>query len=84
VSPVTVLATTDVWLELLEVVVIGSIAGIAVSTAFALLVRGVVHAGAARRDARRGAWISSLALTLVSGTACVAAVVFAVYEIVSG
>jgi hypothetical protein len=87
-SRVTVLAAESsdlsVWEQLLEVVVVGSIAGIGLSVAFSFLVRGVTRAGSARRDGEGGALLPNLALAVVSGLVCVAAVVFAVYEMVSG
>jgi NAD(P)-dependent dehydrogenase (short-subunit alcohol dehydrogenase family) len=87
-SPVPVLAAEasdlSVWEQLLEVIVVGSIAGIGLSIAFSFLVRGVTLAGSARRDERPGGFLPNVALAVVSGLVCVAAVVFAVYEMVNG
>lgn len=86
-STLTVLAAESsdlsVWEQLLEVIVVGSIAGIGLSVAFSFLVRGVTQAGSARREGE-GAVLPNLVLAVVSGLVCVAAVVFAVYEMVSG
>jgi hypothetical protein len=87
-SPVTVLAAESsglsVWEQLLEVIVVGSIAGVGLSIAFSLLVRGIIQAGNARRDDGAGALLPNVALAAVSGLVCVAAVLFAVYEMVNG
>jgi hypothetical protein len=87
-SPVTALAAESsalsVWEQLLEVIVVGSIAGIGLSIAFSLLVRGIIQAGNARRDDGGGALLPNVALAAVSGLVCVGAVVFAVYEMVNG
>jgi hypothetical protein len=72
------------WDDLLEVIVVGSIAGVGLSIAFAFLVRGVIQAGTARREGRGSAVLPNLALATVSGAVCLAAVVFAVYEMVGG
>jgi hypothetical protein len=87
-SPTTVLAAESsdlsVWEQLLEVVLVGSVAGIGLAIAFSFLVRGVTQAGAARREEHGGAFLPNVALAAVSGLVCVAAVVFAVYEMVNG
>jgi NAD(P)-dependent dehydrogenase (short-subunit alcohol dehydrogenase family) len=74
----------SVWRDLLEVVVVGAVSGVGLAIAFAFLVRGVTLAGSARREGATGVWARNAALGLVSGVVCLAAVVFAVYEIVSG
>ncbi|WP_022929166.1 hypothetical protein [Patulibacter americanus] len=87
-SPVSVLAAESsdlsVWEQLLEVIVVGSIAGIGLSIAFSLLVRGIIQAGNARRGDGGSALLPNVALAAVSGLICVAAVLFAVYEMVDG
>jgi hypothetical protein len=87
-SPVTVLAAESsdlsVWEQLLEVIVVGSIAGIGLSIAFSLLVRGIIQAGNARRGDGTSGLLPNVALAAVAGLVCVAAVVFAVYEMVNG
>jgi hypothetical protein len=87
-SPVTALAAESsdlsVWEQLLEVVIVGSIAGIGLAIAFSFLVRGVTQAGHARRGDGEGGFLPNLALAAVSGVVCVAAVLFAVYEMVNG
>jgi NADP-dependent 3-hydroxy acid dehydrogenase YdfG len=72
------------WGDLLEVVLVGGAAGIGLSIAFAFLVRGVIQAGAARREGRTSAVAPNVALAAVAGVVCLAAVVFAVYEMVEG
>jgi uncharacterized protein (DUF2062 family) len=52
------------WGDLLEVVVVGAVAGIGLSVAFAVLVRGVIQAGAARREGRRSAVLPNLLLAV--------------------
>lgn len=72
------------WDDLLVVVVAGGGAGIGLSVAFALLVRGAVQAGAARREGRGSAVTANLALAAVSGSICLGAVVLAFYELGGG
>jgi NADP-dependent 3-hydroxy acid dehydrogenase YdfG len=74
----------SVWEDLLEVVVVGAVSGVGLAIAFAFLVRGVTLAGSARREGDMGVWARNAALGLVAGVVCLAAVIFAVYEIVSG
>lgn len=73
-----------VWGNLLEVVVVGAVAGIGLGIAFSLLVRGAIGTGTARREGRGAAVLPPLLLAVVSGAICLGAVVFAVYEMVSG
>lgn len=72
------------WGQLLEVVVVGSVAGIGLGLTFALLVRGAAQSSAIRHGERTGSLALNLLLVAVSGLLCVAAVTFAVYELVSG
>ncbi|WP_157260799.1 hypothetical protein [Patulibacter minatonensis] len=81
--PVPVLAEIA-WDDLLEVLWVGALAGVGVAIAFAFLVRGVIQVGAARREGRPGAVLPNAALAAVSGAVCLAAVIFAVYEMVTG
>lgn len=73
----------SVWGELLEVVLVGSIAGIGLSIAFAFLVRGAAQVSAIRHGERDGGLLPNLLLAVTSGLICIGAVVFAVYEMVS-
>lgn len=72
------------WGDLLEVVVVGGIAGVGLAIAFSLLVRGVIQAGAARREGRSAAVFPNLVLAGAAGLVCAAAVAFAVYEMLTG
>jgi len=74
----------SVWGELLEVVVVGSIAGVGLAIAFGFLVRGAAQSSAIRHGEREGSLALNLLLVAATGLICVAAVVFAVYEMVSG
>ncbi|MEV4423634.1 hypothetical protein AB0L40_27250 [Patulibacter sp. NPDC049589] len=80
VAPVAEIA----WSDLGEVIVVGAIAGIGLAIAFAFLVRGVIQAGSARREGRGSAVLPNVLLASVSGLVCLAAVVFAVYEMING
>lgn len=82
-SPLVPLAAVA-WGDLLEVIVVGSIAGIGLAIAFAFLVRGVIQATTAGREGRTAAVLPNVLLAAVSGLACLAAVVFAVYEMING
>lgn len=72
----------SVWEDLLEVIVVGGLAGIGLSIAFAFAIRGVVQAGAARREGRTRATAGYVALTTVAGAVCIAAVVFAIVTMI--
>jgi hypothetical protein len=74
----------SVWGELLEVVLVGSIAGIGLAIAFAFLVRGAAQSTSIRLGERSGSLALNLLTVAVTGLICVGAVVFAVYEMVSG
>lgn len=82
-SPFAPLASVA-WGDLLEVVVVGSAAGVGLAIAFAFLVRGVIQATTAGREGRTSAVVPNALLAAVSGLVCLAAVVFAVYEMVNG
>jgi uncharacterized membrane protein len=70
--------------QLLEVVLVGSVAGVGLAIAFSLLVRGLTQAGNARRGQPTGGFLRNVALAVASGAVCVGALVFAVLELVSG
>ena len=74
----------SVWGELLEVIVVGSIAGIGLGITFAFLVRGAAQSSAIRHGERSGSLALNLLLVAVTGLICVGAVVFAVYEMING
>ncbi|MDO9356698.1 MAG: hypothetical protein Q7T55_23580 [Solirubrobacteraceae bacterium] len=58
-----------------EVILFGSVAGVGISIAFSLMLRGFLTAGIASRDGRRGAAIANGALGSVFAVVCVAAVI---------
>ncbi|MDO9406817.1 hypothetical protein [Patulibacter sp.] len=74
----------SVWGELLEVIVVGAVAGIGLAIAFAFLVRGAAQSSAIRHGEREGSLVLNLALVALTSAICIGAVVFAVYEMVSG
>ena len=74
----------SVWGELLEVILVGSIAGIGLGIAFAFLVRGAAQSSAIRHGERTGSLALNLLLVAATGLICVGAVVFAIYEMING
>jgi hypothetical protein len=66
--------------DLLEVIVIGLVAGVGLSASFALAIRGIVEAGDARREGRGTSFVRHAAIAAVFLTVCVGAVAFAIYS----
>lgn len=74
----------SVWGELLEVVIVGGVAGIGLAIAFAFLVRGAAQISAIRHGEHAGSLGPNVVLVAVSGLVCVGAVVFAIYTMLTG
>jgi hypothetical protein len=77
---VSVLAASDdtsIVHDLGEVVVYGALAGVGLSIAFALMLRGIIGFGAARREGRTLHLAGHGTLAVVFGAACLGAVVLA-------
>lgn len=68
--------------DLLEVIVVGLIAGVGLSTAFALAIRAIVEAGDARRAGTVGRFARHTALATVFVLICIGAVAFAIYSMI--
>lgn len=78
----TVLAATSssdagIWTDLLEVVGYGLVAGIGLSIAFALAMRGWILGATAQRDGRGGTAAGQFTLAVVFSAVCIVAVGFA-------
>jgi hypothetical protein len=58
-----------------EVIFFGAIAGVGISIAFSLMLRGFLLAGVANRDGRRGAAVANGAMGTVFAVVCVITVV---------
>ncbi len=69
--------------DLLEVIVIGLIAGVGLSTTFALAIRSIVEAGDARRAGAGGRFVQHAALATVFVVVCIGAVGFAIYSMIN-
>lgn len=69
--------------DLLEVIIVGLIAGVGLSTAFALAIRAIVEAGDARRAGTTGRFARHAALATVFVLVCIGAVVFAIYSMIN-
>lgn len=74
----------SVWGELLEVVIVGSVAGVGLAIAFAFLVRGAAQVSAIRHGERAGGLAPNLLLVAISGLVCIGAVAFAIFEMLNG
>ncbi|MBJ7471550.1 MAG: hypothetical protein JHD16_09630 [Solirubrobacteraceae bacterium] len=72
----------NLWLDLLEVVLYGLGAGIGLSIAFALAMRGLILGGNAQRDGRGLAAAGYLAFGVLFTLVCVAAVGYALLSMV--
>lgn len=70
------------WGDLLEVIVVGLIAGVGLSVAFAGAIRGIISAGASRREGEVAAFVGHAALAAVCLLVCIGAVVFAIYSMI--
>jgi len=68
--------------DLVEVIIAGAIAGIGLSIAFALMLRGIIGFGAARREGRTLHVAGHGTLALVFGAACLGAVALAFWTMV--
>lgn len=68
--------------DLLEVIVIGLIAGVGLSTAFALAIRSIVEAGDARRAGTAGRFAQHAVIAAICVALCVGAVGFALYSMI--
>lgn len=69
--------------DLLEVIVVGLIAGVGLATAFALAIRAIVEAGDARRAGTTGRFVQHTVLATVFVLVCVGAVAFAIYSMIN-
>lgn len=83
-TPVAPPLALSVWGELLEVVIVGSVAGVGLAIAFAFLVRGAAQISAIRHGEHDGPLAPNLLLVAASGLICVGAVVFAIYSMLTG
>lgn len=61
--------------DILEVIGFGAVAGIGISIAFSLMLRGFLVFGAATRDGRRAVALANGAMGVLFAAVCVAAVV---------
>lgn len=68
--------------DLLEVIIVGLIAGVGLSTAFALAIRSIVEAGDARRAGLTGRFVQHAAVATVCVVICIGAVGFAIYSMI--
>lgn len=68
--------------DLFEVIVVGLIAGVGLSTAFALAIRAIVEAGDARRAGTTGRFVQHTAIATAFVLICVGAVGFAIYSMI--
>jgi hypothetical protein len=70
------------WADLLEVIVVGLIAGVGLSIAFAGAIRAIMSAGTARREGEVAAFAGHAALAGVCLLICIGAVAFAIYSMI--
>ncbi len=68
--------------DLLEIVIVGLVAGVGLSIAFALAIRGIVEAGDARRAGESAAFARHTAIATLCLVICIAAVGFAIYSMI--
>lgn len=68
--------------DMLEVVIVGLIAGVGLSIAFAGAIRAVMSAGTARREGHTQAFVGHTALATFCLAICVGAVAFALYSMI--
>lgn len=61
--------------DILEVIAFGAIAGVGISIAFSLMLRGFLVYGTASREGRRGTAMANGAMGVVFAIVCLAAVV---------
>lgn len=76
---ITVLAASassddSIFSDILEVIGFGAVAGIGISIAFSLMIRGFLLSEVARRENRSGAAMGNLAIGVVFAIVCVLAV----------
>ncbi|MBF6620182.1 MAG: hypothetical protein ITG02_08110 [Patulibacter sp.] len=68
--------------DLLEVIIVGLIAGVGLSIAFAWAIRAVMSAGTARRMGHTQAFAGHAAVATVCLAICIGAVGFAIYSMI--
>ena len=70
------------WADLLEVIVVGLVAGVGLSIAFAGAIRAIMSAGTSRREGEVAAFAGHAALAGVCLLICIGAIAFAIYSMV--
>ncbi|MDO8184836.1 hypothetical protein Q5424_06280 [Conexibacter sp. JD483] len=71
------------WGQLLEVVLVGLLAGTGISIAFSLVLLGAVRAGEAQQQSRPAAMAGYGAVALIGLAVCIGAIVFGISTMLS-